>query len=641
MMTAPNIKEVCAHCQRNISLSQVISECIVCDCVIHSKCFNKNKHTLLDGEFYCENCKHLASKQYNPFKQDFENDELDENDVLFNFAQKMESCKAHKVEDINNSYSDLLMEHVSILFQNIDGNKSNFDTLAASLKRFTKKFSIIGIAETNICPELGDIYQLTDYIPKYQEKIANKSKGSGLALYIHESMNATINSDLSQVTENLETLFVSLSGSNPTTVGVLYRPPNGNYEIALQELKNILEKAPKETHIAGDFNIDLHSDNSKLIQYYENVIFSKGFFPTISTVTHEKPGCKPSCIDNIITNAIENIIISGTIPNPVSHHHQIFQIFESTTHKSNCKAKQTQYYDYCNSNVEKFVECLGKDLGKNDIDNFTTFINIFNENLDKTCKLKTPKCSKRTVQNNPWISSGLIVAINHCDDLYDNWYKARKKKCKHGESDNRGGTCLCDICSIKRYSYNQYKEYRKKLKSVKKSAKQKYYTGKFDEKSGDIKKTWEIINNIHGKNKQQIKPLFIINNEKITNRRMIANEFNKYFVSLASNLNSACNELGEVIIADIPSFSDYLPKTNCSSIYLHHCTPEEIHDIIHELQNGKSSDIPIHVIKQSASIISPRICALYNKCMYNGIFPDELKTGRITIYPNEMVKICF
>ena len=49
-----------------------------------------------------------------------------------------------------------------------------------------------------------------------------------------------------------------------------------------------------------------------------------------------------------------------------------------------------------------------------------------------------------------------------------------------------------------------------------------------------------------GKNKRQIKPQFVINNEKITDRRIIANEFNKYFVSLASNLNNAYHEIGEL-----------------------------------------------------------------------------------------------
>ena len=364
------IKEVCVHCQASVNLGQAITECSVCDCIIHSKCFDKSIHVFFENEFFCSNCKYLATKRYNPFKTDFENDEIDENDILHSVAQKLTSCKSHNIKEINNSYTDLLKEHTSIFFQNIDGNKSNFDTLAVSLKQFTAKFPIIALAETNVCPENGELYQITDYTPKYQNKIAGKNKGSGVAIYVHNSLNATINSNLSQVTENLETIFVTLSGERPTTVGVLYRPPSGNIDEAMDELKNVLEHAPKRTHIAGDFNIDLHDDKCKIIDTFENILFSRGFFPTISTTTHEKPGCKPSCIDNIITNDIESVITSGTIPNCITHHHQIFEIFESNVDKANSSQKYTQYYDYCDSNIEKLIEGLQSGIYKTPIDMF-------------------------------------------------------------------------------------------------------------------------------------------------------------------------------------------------------------------------------------------------------------------------------
>ena len=147
------IKEVCVHCQASVNLGQAITERSVCDCIIHSKCFDKSIHVFFENEFFCSNCKYLATKRYNPFKTDFENDEIDENDILHSVAQKLTSCKSHNIKEINNSYTDLLKEHTSIFFQNIyiDGNKSNFDTLAVSLKQFTAKFPIIALAETNVC----------------------------------------------------------------------------------------------------------------------------------------------------------------------------------------------------------------------------------------------------------------------------------------------------------------------------------------------------------------------------------------------------------------------------------------------------------------------------------------------------------
>ena len=62
-------------------------------------------------------------------------------------------------------------------------------------------------------------------------------------------------------------------------------------------------------------------------------------------------------------------------------------------------------------------------------------------------------------------------------------------------------------------------------------------------------------------------------------------------------------------------------------MYMSECTSKEISTIITELKNGKGSDIPIHVIKKTSHVISTILCALYNRYMNEGIFPDELKVG--------------
>ena len=288
------------------------------------------------------------------------------------------------------------------------------------------------------------------------------------------------------------------------------------------------------------------SQFQNLFSKLENVLFSRGFYPTISTVTHKKPGCKPSCLDNIITNDIESVISSRTIPNTITHHHQIFQIFESTTHKLNSNPKFAQYYDYCSSNVEKFVECLSEDIGNSPIDSFATFTTIFQENLDKTCRLETPKCSKRTLQNNPWITHGIIVSVNQCDTLYHKWRKSRKKKCKEGEN-----MIVVEHVCVKYVAKNvtSIHNIRNTVKNIKKCVRmpRKNITKANLKKNRRYKENMGNHKQNQGKNKRQkIKPQFVINNEKITDRRIIVNEFNKYFVSLASNLNNAYHEIGEL-----------------------------------------------------------------------------------------------
>ena len=84
------------------------------------------------------------------------------------------------------------------------------------------------------------------------------------------------------------------------------------------------------------------------------------------------------------------------------------------------------------------------------------------------------------------------------------------------------------------------------------------------------------------------------------------------------------------MIADLPNFQQYLSSSTVDSIYLHDCSSDEISKIIGELKNGKSSDIPVHIIKKSAHLTSPLLAKYFTDCMKIGYFPDELKVGRIS-----------
>ena len=49
---------------------------------------------------------------------------------------------------------------------------------------------------------------------------------------------------------------------------------------------------------------------------------------------------------------------------------------------------------------------------------------------------------------------------------------------------------------------------------------------------------YQAINELRGKKRREIKPNFVINNERVINRRIIANEFNKYFASIGGGVTS-------------------------------------------------------------------------------------------------------
>ena len=72
----------------------------------------------------------------------------------------------------------------------------------------------------------------------YSSKIDNKSKGSGLGVYVRHDLNFDEINEFTICNENIESIFVEITCSiKPITVGVLYRPPSGDFRLLLKTFK--------------------------------------------------------------------------------------------------------------------------------------------------------------------------------------------------------------------------------------------------------------------------------------------------------------------------------------------------------------------------------------------------------------------
>ena len=110
------------------------------------------------------------------------------------------------------------------------------------------------------------------------------------------------------------------------------------------------------------------------------------------------------------------------------------------------------------------------------------------------------------------------------------------------------------------------------------------YANEFEKCNGNPKKTWDIINKLRGKSRNSNPPSFIIDNEQVISRRIIANKFNNYFVSLAAKMNTEAFE-NYTYFDESPSFEHYMPKSCEASIFLDDCAISEILEIINELSS--------------------------------------------------------
>ena len=329
----------------------------------------------------------------------------------------------------------------------------------------------------------------------------------------------------------MESIFVTINdNAKKINVGTIYCSPSGNEEKFLEDFTSLLDQLPQNTTsiILGDFNFDLFKRLEPAVGKFENIFLSQGLFPLISLSTHRRANCNSSSIDNILTNNLEDCHVSGVINDIGLNHSPIFSIFNlKLSSPENKAALQIQEYSFSAKNIEALEQELNAEL----IDvykelDFESFFQLFTNGIDQCCKLKKPKYSKRNPINNPWITDGIIDAIEHKNALYIDWIKTKR-------NENDPG---CQTL------YEKFSKYRYCLKKVIKDQKSRYFKNKISESSGDIKKTWEIIK-LRGKSKKSMKPCFLVNGELVLQRRIIANKFNEYFASLATNLNDGTSDL--------------------------------------------------------------------------------------------------
>ena len=631
-----SIKENCMGCQKSVMLHNKIITCSSCNKIAHGKCAKSIfEFSNVENSWICFDCASNESKRYNVFSMSCF-DKHDPNSLhhvedLHELSKILNNCEKYDVKKFNElskSINTAGESSFSCLCNNIDGNAKNFDQFEAEiLGQHKNLFSVIAITETNIDPCHKDLYQLSGYTSEYSEKFPGKFKGSGIGLYVQNKFLFNRNKKFSRCTKNIECLFVTLTNTDlPISIGVVYRPPSGGIKEFFKEWELILKELPEENVIImGDFNIDLLQPNNE----FESIIYSNNMIPVITMATHEKPGCKSSLLDNIFINSSSRLQCAGIMECRVSHHSPVFCYLNYDN--SSDEDTDTKYpkYDYCDSNVQKFLQKLNTSLEDQynvyNEENFVKFTQEFKKYSDECFRVDEQgfKNSKRNFYANPWITPGITASIHKKNCHYKTWKK--KRNLNYDQE-------VIAAC------YDKYKGYRRYLKKIIKLAKRNYYNKRFQNVQGDLKKTWSLINELRGKTKRNIKASFIINGEMVEDRRQVANEFNTFFASVAKKLNA---KLYSSTLSQIEphrdGFQRFLKNRVNSSMFINPATADEVHEIIQNFKNDKASDISIYVLKKCSGLISVKLTKFINSFMNGGYFPQILKVGKITPVYKKMI----
>ena len=609
--------------------------------MVHSKCAT---------EYVCNSCSTnidapLASPHFNVFDpgevsdyQMFDHDfELDDHlEILSTASAILDKCDYFDLSKFDCEFSSVntSSSYLSFYFLNIDGLKSNFDEYCINHSSLTNTFDIICFAETNV--DSSDLNRFTlglEYLSLDIPKLPDKQKGSGIIVFYRKSLKLTLVERLCSY--GTSSKFQILGGKLKTEHGflhflIVYRFHSCPVKELSAELESISSSIDGPCIILGDFNINCFSfsaSNHMLTvddddtQLYVNSLLGNGYSPLISKGTRydNRRNNTVTCIDQIWYNMLSSNIRSGVFNSSVSDHLPIFTFIPITVSAITAPDPNNTpkiKYNITPASLEALSNCIPKITSDTDLfsvmhsasDAYSFFHSAFAEVHD-TCLIdKRPKASGRCLDDHPWITIGLAKSSKVKNTLYTRWIRSK-------------GTPL------EASRYDEYRSYRSKLRDLQKDAKTIYHIHLFEKVNGDARRTWGVINKIRCKMKGSSSPSYIeFNQQLITDRRSICSLYNTYFTDVANKLNSDKYHNAPPPPED---FRQFLGTRSSNSILLYQIEPDEIVKIITSFNNNKSSDLSVRAIKHVRHLIAPVLTSIFNKCMFSGVFPSELKIAKV------------
>jgi hypothetical protein len=142
------------------------------------------------------------------------------------------------------------------------------------------------------------------------------------------------------------------------------------------------------------------------------------------------------------------------------------------------------------------------------------------------------------------------------------------------------------------------------------------------------KKTWNTIKEIlnKNKNKEELPNYFIADDTPVSDRKTIADKFNKFFINIGPELSSkiTCNTT--------KSFTNYLTNPSPIDFSFSSVNSDTIKQIINKLKPKTTSGfdkLSNKLLKEIKDEIAEPLSLIINQSINNGIFPDKLKIAKV------------
>lgn len=372
----------------------------------------------------------------------------------------------------------------------------------------------------------------------------------------------------------------------------------------------------KELFVLGDLNCDWNK--SPLDNHTQKLKSMCELYQLRQIIDEPTRVTKSSAtqIDLILVNNLENISSFGVIEIGISDHSLIYAVKNLVPLKGQRICREVR--NFKNFNVRLFLEDLSRipweivNQFDDPNDSWQVWKSFFTEILDIHAPILRKYIKTKRI---PWINASIKLLMRERD-----FHKMMFKKFN---SETH---------------WEKYRSIRNKISAEIKNLKADYFTTKISEclQHRNVKKSWSLINNLLGKNAKST----IINEIKtdsnvLTDKNLIANKLNDYFVNIGPSLALEVEEdhrtfAGETNVTD----------SECNTIFrFSDISVDQVLNNLKQLIVSKATGIdkiPAKVLKISADIVAPSLTSIFNQSLRSGIFVSDWKLARVhPIYKSE------
>ena len=405
-----------------------------------------------------------------------------------------------------------------------------------------------------------------------------------------------------------------ISNKNEFIFSSIYRHPNGNIDHFVDSIEHIFSNLKDNVTymVAGDININLmNTDDAKTSNYVEKFL-KANFTPCINLPTRFCDSTA-TLIDHIMLKVprklIQTKVVAGNLISDITDHLPSFVLIDTKITKC---INRPYIRLFTKKKIDKFITDIPNlnplvTINNNDLlsSNVHDAYNEFIKNLKTTHENYFPlvKLSISKAKNKPFITKGIRISIKHRDKLYDKYLNNETIQ-----------------------NEKVWKRYRNKLSEIINTAEKLFYQKILKENSDNCRNMWKVFGSIlNNKSKSNSINKIKINDTEVTDQKIIAEEFNKYFSTIGAELAKDFN-------SDYTDHKLFLQNKVENSFFLHFATESEIITEINKLNCKKSpgyDDISVKFLQVAKQLVSKPLMLIFNKAITTGQYPDSLKIAKV------------